>query len=125
MLIFVLNSMVESKCFCVIAGNGPCLGFRRGPTKPYEWISYNETRDRIKNFGAGLVKLGLKSQSDSQSFVGIFAKTSPEWVITEYSTYAYNLVLVPFYDSLGAEACRSALNRCKLVLEKDHGLNCH
>ncbi|GAU94654.1 hypothetical protein RvY_06386 [Ramazzottius varieornatus] len=97
-----------------ISGNGPCLGFRRGPTTPYEWISYYEVEERIKALGAGLIQLGLRSHNDSQSFVGIFAKTSPEWVITEYATYAYNLVLVPFYDSLGAEACRSALNRLKI-----------
>ena len=66
---------------------------------------------RIKDFGAGLVHLGVTSKSDSLSFVGIFAKTSPEWVIAEYGSYAYNLVVVPFYDSIGPEACQAAINR--------------
>ncbi|OQV25541.1 Long-chain-fatty-acid--CoA ligase 5, partial [Hypsibius exemplaris] len=99
-----------------INGNGPCLGFRRDATSPYEWITYKQTMDRIKNFGAGLVHLGVKSKSGSESFVGIFARTSPEWVIAEYGTYAYNLVAVPFYDSIGPDACQSAINRLEVKL---------
>jgi len=38
--------------------NGQCLGWRESKNKPYQWIHYNETLLRAKNFGCGLVHLG-------------------------------------------------------------------
>ncbi|XP_055335802.1 long-chain-fatty-acid--CoA ligase 5-like [Paramacrobiotus metropolitanus] len=96
------------------SGDGKCLGYRTSLTSPYVWLSYSEVLERVKYFGAGLVYLGLKPASES--FVGIFARTSPEWVIAEYASYAYSLVTAPIYDSLGPEGCQTALNRLGVTL---------
>uniref|UniRef100_A0A8C1SEB8 Arachidonate--CoA ligase n=1 Tax=Cyprinus carpio TaxID=7962 RepID=A0A8C1SEB8_CYPCA len=83
-----------------IAGNGPCLGFRK-PGEPYQWISYTEVR-AINVLGSGLLAKGCKP--NPQQYVGIFAQNRPEWVITELACYTFSMALVPLYDTLGLEA---------------------
>ncbi|KAI4478068.1 hypothetical protein M0804_012259 [Polistes exclamans] len=85
------------------SNNGPCLGWRDGPNKPYQWIHYNETLLRAKNFGSGLVSLGLVP--GQQTLVGLYSQNCPEWILTEQACYTYSLVIVPLYDTLGPDAC--------------------
>lgn len=89
--------------FFYFSDNGPCLGWRDTPTKPYQWLHYNETLLRAKNFGSGLVYLGLKP--GPQTFIGIYAQNCPEWVLTEQAAYCYSMVIIPLYDTLGPDAC--------------------
>uniref|UniRef100_A0A8C1SC45 Arachidonate--CoA ligase n=1 Tax=Cyprinus carpio TaxID=7962 RepID=A0A8C1SC45_CYPCA len=84
-----------------IAGNGPCLGFRK-PGEPYQWISYTEVAERAQVLGSGLLAKGCKP--NPQQYVGIFAQNRPEWVITELACYTFSMALVPLYDTLGLEA---------------------
>uniref|UniRef100_A0A8C4HJE3 Arachidonate--CoA ligase n=1 Tax=Dicentrarchus labrax TaxID=13489 RepID=A0A8C4HJE3_DICLA len=84
-----------------IAGNGPCLGFRK-PGQPYEWISYTEVAERAQVLGSGLLAKGC--QPNPQQFVGIFAQNRPEWIISELACYTYSMALVPLYETLGLEA---------------------
>uniref|UniRef100_A0A672S752 Long-chain-fatty-acid--CoA ligase n=1 Tax=Sinocyclocheilus grahami TaxID=75366 RepID=A0A672S752_SINGR len=86
-----------------IAGNGPCLGFRK-PGEPYQWISYTEVAERAQVLGSGLLAKGCKP--NPQQFVGIFAQNRPEWVIAELACYTFSMALVPLYDTLGLEAMR-------------------
>lgn len=85
------------------ADNGRCLGWRETPTKPYQWVHYNEALLRAKNFGSGLVALGL--EANPNTFVGIYSQNCPEWVLTEQGAYCYSMVIVPLYDTLGPDAC--------------------
>jgi long-chain acyl-CoA synthetase len=89
--------------------NGPCLGWRVGPDHPYQWLSYQEVEDAATQFGAGLVQLGVETGQDS--FVGAYARNSPEWVVAEQSCNYYSRVLVPLYDTLGAEAVAYIINQ--------------
>ncbi|KAJ3216540.1 Long chain acyl-CoA synthetase 7 peroxisomal [Dinochytrium kinnereticum] len=85
------------------SGNKPFLGTRpivNGVAGPYIWQSYNEVYKRVKNLGAGLLKRGLKPNSN----VGLFSINRAEWVIGEHACFMYSLVTVPLYDTLGAEA---------------------
>ncbi|XP_035515055.1 long-chain-fatty-acid--CoA ligase 1 [Morone saxatilis] len=84
-----------------IAGNGPCLGFRK-PGQPYEWISYTEVAERAQVLGSGLLAKGCLP--NPQQFVGIYAQNRPEWIISELACYTYSMALVPLYETLGLEA---------------------
>lgn len=106
------------------SNNGPCLGWRETPTKPYQWLHYNETLLRAKNLGSGLVTLGLAP--GVKSFVGIYSVNCPEWVLTEQAVYAYSMVLVPLYDTLGPDATAFIIKEAEIsvvVCEDDAKAN--
>ncbi|NWJ01555.1 ACSL1 ligase, partial [Crypturellus undulatus] len=97
-----------------VSNNGPCLGSRK-PNQPYEWISYKEASDKAEYVGSALLYRGFKPSSQAQ-YVGIFAQNRPEWVIIEQACYTYSLVVVPLYDTLGAEAITYIVNKADLSL---------
>ncbi|KAJ3106570.1 Long chain acyl-CoA synthetase 7 peroxisomal [Phlyctochytrium bullatum] len=95
------------------SGDKPFLGTRpitNGVAGPYVWQSYNEIYKRVKNLGAGLVKRGLKPDSN----VGLFSINRAEWVIGEHACFMYSMVTVPLYDTLGAEAIEFISNEAEL-----------
>ncbi|XP_023717109.1 long-chain-fatty-acid--CoA ligase 5 isoform X5 [Cryptotermes secundus] len=111
------------------SNNGPCLGWRESPNKPYQWLHYNETLLRAKNFGSGLVALGLSPCPNT--FIGIYSQNCPEWILTEQGAYCYSMVIVPLYDTLGPDACAYIIKqadihvviceddtKCNLLLDK-------
>uniref|UniRef100_A0A671MBN2 Arachidonate--CoA ligase n=1 Tax=Sinocyclocheilus anshuiensis TaxID=1608454 RepID=A0A671MBN2_9TELE len=96
-----------------IAGNGPCLGFRK-PGEPYQWIAYTEVRAMAQVLGSGLLAKGCKP--NPQQFVGIFAQNRPEWVIAELACYTFSMALVPLYDTLGLDAMVHILNLVEISM---------
>ncbi|KAF5297457.1 hypothetical protein FQA39_LY19269 [Lamprigera yunnana] len=94
------------------SNNGPCLGWRDSYNKPYQWLHYNEALLRAKNFGSGLIAEGLSPGANT--FIGIYAQNSPEWVLTEQATYCYSMVLVPLYDTLGPDACAFIIDQAEI-----------
>ncbi|XP_049803053.1 long-chain-fatty-acid--CoA ligase 1 isoform X1 [Schistocerca nitens] len=96
------------------SNNGPCLGWREGPNRPYQWLNYNEALLRAKNFGSGLVALGLTPSPTT--FVGIYSQNCPEWIITEQGAYCYSMVIVPLYDTLGPDACAYIIKQAEINL---------
>lgn len=89
--------------------NGKCLGWRDNIAKPFQWIHYNETLLRARNFGSGLLGLGLPKTN--QIFIGIFSQNCPEWILTEQAAYCFSMVIVPLYDTLGPESCSFIINQ--------------
>uniref|UniRef100_G3W0W9 Arachidonate--CoA ligase n=1 Tax=Sarcophilus harrisii TaxID=9305 RepID=G3W0W9_SARHA len=96
-----------------VSNNGPCLGSRK-PDQPYEWISYKEVADKAEYVGSALLQKGYKPSPDQ--YFGIFAQNRPEWVIIEQGCYAYSMVVVPLYDTLGNEAITYIINKAELSL---------
>ncbi|KFV82204.1 Long-chain-fatty-acid--CoA ligase 1 [Struthio camelus australis] len=96
-----------------VSNNGPCLGFRK-PNQPYEWISYKEALDRAECVGSALLHRGFKPSQ--VQYIGIFAQNRPEWVIIEQGCYAFSMVVVPLYDTLGTEAITYIVNKADLSL---------
>ncbi|XP_077000644.1 long-chain-fatty-acid--CoA ligase 1 isoform X4 [Tamandua tetradactyla] len=94
-----------------VSNNGPCLGSRK-PNQPYEWISYKEVADLSECVGSALIQKGYKASPDQ--FVGIFSQNRPEWVIIEQGCFAYSMVIVPLYDTLGEDAITYIVNKAKL-----------
>jgi long-chain acyl-CoA synthetase len=68
--------------------NARCLGTRPwdSATKTfgkYEWMTYGETAQRRKNFGAGLVELHKKAGETEEKYgVGLWCQNRAEWQIS-------------------------------------------
>lgn len=48
-------------------------------------------------------------------FSGIYSQNCPEWVMTEQAAYCYSMVIVPLYDTLGANACAFIVNQSMCI----------
>lgn len=95
-----------------VSKNGPCLGNPTGPNHSYTWINYQEVYDRAHQFGSAMVS--HNQQPGDSTFVGIYAANSNEWVIAEQACYMYSMVVVPLYDTLGADACSYVMNQTEM-----------
>lgn len=74
-----------------------------------EWLTYTQVLSRVKNFGDGLIQIGLKP--GAKTFVGIYSTNCVEYVIAEYGCYNHSMIVVPLYDTLGPNACRYVINQ--------------
>lgn len=100
-----------------VSNNGPMLGYRKKQqdgSEPYVWLNYSEVIDRSVTIGHAFRALGL--EVGQKTFVGVYAKNRPEWIMVEHATYTFNNVLVPLYETLGAEACIFILNQAEIEL---------
>lgn len=85
-------------------------------------MNYDETLLRAKNFGSGMMSLGLQAKA----LVGIYSCNRPEWILYEQGCYCYSLVVVPLYDTLGPEACAFIMRQTEMslvVVEDDSKAN--
>lgn len=89
-----------------------CLGWRPEPTAPYHWLTYRETLQRITNLAAGLKSLQLPPRA----LIGVYSQNCPEWVIFEHAAYCHSFVVVPLYDTLGADSCQFIVRQTEMVL---------
>lgn len=90
----------------------------------FQWMTFNEALLRAKNFGSGLINLGL--HPGPKTFVCIYSQNRPEWVLCEQGCYNHSLVLVPLYDTLGPDACAFIVNQTEaqlVVVEDDKKVN--
>lgn len=78
--------------------NNRCLGYREWnpATKTFsnfDWITYAQTAERRKNFGAGLVQLHKEAgvKETRQYGVGLWCQNRPEWQITGASRICFEL----------------------------------
>ncbi|KAI6181270.1 Arachidonate--CoA ligase [Aphelenchoides besseyi] len=97
--------------------NGPMLGYRRKQvdgSEPYVWLHYNEVIDRSVDVAQAFRALGVAP--GQKSFIGIYAKNRPEWIVIEHAIYNFNNVIVPLYETLGAEACVFIINQADIHL---------
>ncbi|WWD03296.1 hypothetical protein V865_001347 [Kwoniella europaea PYCC6329] len=80
---------------------------------PYEWMTYEEALQRVKEIGAGLRELGIEDKRENK-FFNIYAQTSRNWMLVAQSC-AFNAVPISTaYDSLGPEGLRHALNETEV-----------
>ncbi|KHN77085.1 Long-chain-fatty-acid--CoA ligase 5 [Toxocara canis] len=97
--------------------NGPMLGYRMkqpGGTAPYVWLSYQEVIDRSVHLSHGISAMGIKP--GQETFIGIYSKNRPEWVISEYAAYNNSCVIVSLYDTLGIDARCFIIEQCAIQL---------
>lgn len=65
----------------------------------YHYIDYPSLNKLVKDYGKGMVKLGLKP--DQQDKLHIFAATSHKWMQTYLACSSQNMPIVTAYDTLG------------------------
>mmetsp|Transcript_8834 Transcript_8834/g.26560 ORF Transcript_8834/g.26560 Transcript_8834/m.26560 type:complete len:673 (+) Transcript_8834:43-2061(+) len=105
-------------------GNNNCLGWRpkdsKGVAGAYKWHSYAKVHEYVVTIGNALTTVGLKKGDK----VGIYAKNCPNWSMVELAVSAMGMVLVPLYDSLGANAVEYVCNHAelKIVFVQDENL---
>ena len=100
-----------------LSNNGPMLGKRvkqADGSEPYEWIKYNDVIDRSIIVAHAMRHIGIPA--GQETFIGVYAKNRPEWIIVEHATYTFNNVLVALYETLGAEACTFSLNQTEIQI---------
>jgi long-chain acyl-CoA synthetase len=92
----------------------PCLGYREidssGELKgEFKWLSYQETFERIKNFG-----FGLRQLVDPKDFVGIFGRNSIDWYIAFFSCFVNNIIgpVIPY--NIGVDGVTHIVNHTKM-----------
>uniref|UniRef100_A0A914DBU0 long-chain-fatty-acid--CoA ligase n=1 Tax=Acrobeloides nanus TaxID=290746 RepID=A0A914DBU0_9BILA len=76
----------------------------------FEWA----TIDRSVQIAHAFRTLGL--EAGQNTFIGIYAKNRSNWIMVEHATYTFNNVLVPLYETFGAETCTFILNQAEIEL---------
>ncbi|CAD5220434.1 unnamed protein product [Bursaphelenchus okinawaensis] len=100
-----------------VSKNGRMLGYRKKQvdgSEPYVWLHYDEVLKRADDVSLALRQYELPA--GQETFVGIYSKNRPEWVIVEQATYNFNNVLVPLYDTLGPDACSFIVNQAEIKI---------
>mmetsp|Transcript_19948 Transcript_19948/g.19985 ORF Transcript_19948/g.19985 Transcript_19948/m.19985 type:complete len:223 (-) Transcript_19948:1085-1753(-) len=65
--------------------------------------------------GSGLHALGLTEKNDENlSFLGIYAKTSEEWMITDIAAMSQNITIVPIYEVQQPDTIRFIVNQTQM-----------
>jgi long-subunit acyl-CoA synthetase (AMP-forming) len=94
-----------------------CLGYRPIDTlnsSPgrYLFRTYAEVSRSVRNIASGLVKEGLiLPNHDGFLVLGLYLKNSCAWVMAENACYYLNAVVIPLYDTLGADTVEYIVNQ--------------
>ena len=94
--------------------DGDHLGWKPSETESYKWLKYSQVFAMSQQLGSSIIKFGLTPSNDS--FVGIYAKNRPEWIMTEQACNMFSMVLIPLYDTLGKESMNFILEQTQLKL---------
>ncbi|OCF30674.1 long-chain acyl-CoA synthetase, partial [Kwoniella heveanensis BCC8398] len=80
---------------------------------PFNWMTYEEALQRVKEIGAGLRELE-GDDAREQKFFNIYGQTSRNWMLVAQAC-AFNAVPISTaYDSLGPDGLRHALNETEV-----------
>ncbi|CAF1306105.1 unnamed protein product [Adineta steineri] len=93
-------------------GDGKCLGYRVDRQSEYQWVTYDETDQTATEIGSGLIHLGENHGQDT--FIGIYATNSVEWLTTAIACHFHSMIYVPLYDTLGEPAIVHIINQTSL-----------
>ncbi|PVH17681.1 uncharacterized protein CXQ87_000574 [Candidozyma duobushaemuli] len=74
---------------------------------PYRYQSYPEVLKLIKQYGHGMVEIGIKPNQENK--LHIFASTSHKWMKTYLATQTQNIPIVTAYDTLGEQGLTHSL----------------
>ncbi|XP_046839052.1 long-chain-fatty-acid--CoA ligase 5-like [Xenia sp. Carnegie-2017] len=97
-----------------LAGDKPCLGWRKDYDQEFQWLTYKEVDERALSFGSGLLDLGAKA--GPETFIGIYSQNKVEWVLAEQGCNRFSMVIIPLYDTLGPDACTFIINQAQIKI---------
>lgn len=92
--------------------NNKCMG-RRVNGGDFEWDSYKTVGEKVEACASATSAAGIEAGAK----VGIYAKNSPEWMISVQACNRMSLVPVPLYDTFGREAVEYIVgfSECSLI----------
>ena len=105
-------------------GSSPAAGTRTklpdGKLGDYVFKTYDEVKKICFNLGNGIQKLNLAPKLNeykdfSLSFVGIYSKNREEYLFVDVTAAIFNHVVVPIYDTLGADAVQFVFEQTNLT----------
>ncbi|KAH9890055.1 acetyl-CoA synthetase-like protein [Cubamyces lactineus] len=82
------------------------------------WQSWSEVDARRRALGSAVYKMfqaGELGGGDLDT-VGIWSKNCPNWLIVDLAMQAYGKVVVPLYDTLGADSVEHVVNHAELTI---------
>ncbi|CAI4230434.1 unnamed protein product [Auanema sp. JU1783] len=93
------------------SNNGPCLG-TRDTNGSYNYISYKDVESKADALSATFVtKCGLEH---GNAYIGVYSRNRPEWFISALACIHQSLVVVPLYDTLGADSAAFIINQTEM-----------
>lgn len=95
----------KEKCF----GTRP-IG-KDGEAGDYVWENFETVDTRAKNFGSGLLEIGVVPHER----VGFYSENRAEWMIGALGCDCYSLVTVSIYDTLGEENREFIVSQSQIV----------
>ncbi|CAI5444018.1 unnamed protein product [Caenorhabditis angaria] len=94
-------------------GNGDCVGFRSSADVDYEFLSYDRVLEDSRHLSMALVhEFGLKPGNTTN--IAIYARNSPQWLISALGSMKQSIVVVPLYDTLGPEAATFIISQAEI-----------
>ncbi|CAF1508780.1 unnamed protein product [Adineta ricciae] len=93
-------------------GDERCLGYRVDQNSDFQWITYDQADQVATEIGSGLIKFG--EAHGQNTFIGIYAINSVEWMTTALACHSYSMIYVPLYDTLGEPAIVHIINQTSL-----------
>ena len=92
-------------------GEHELLGHRLAPGEgEFQFISYTETRAKVLRIATALMKEHGVQKGDR---IGVYGKNCPAWAAIQYAINAAGAILVPIYDTLGAEIVEYVCNHAE------------
>ncbi|WWC69937.1 uncharacterized protein I206_103881 [Kwoniella pini CBS 10737] len=80
----------------------------------FDWMSYDEALQRVKEIGAGLRALKADDKREGDKFFNIYGQTSRNWMLVAQAC-AFNAVpIATAYDSLGPDGLEHSLNETEV-----------
>ncbi|KAM7542091.1 hypothetical protein Aperf_G00000011827 [Anoplocephala perfoliata] len=93
----------------------PFLGWHDSPQAPYQWWTYGQVEKKVEACGSGLMELPELVRKPVKC-VGIYAISSPAWKIVQFGCWAYGMVVVTLFDTLGQESIAHICNEAELTV---------
>jgi long-chain acyl-CoA synthetase len=85
----------------------------------YQWKTYQEVHDLVLPLANSMTEKSLfarvEDNEETRRFIGIFAKNSMEWLLTDLASAMSNITSVTLYDTLGADSTQYIVNQCELT----------
>lgn len=104
-----LGTVDEDKQITTSVGGVPTTTTKRwqfAELSGFAWMTYRQVVQATTEIGAGLVKIGLKSNDK----VTLFASTGRDWMIMAHSCFTQSMVITTAYDNLGEQGLAFSLN---------------
>ncbi|MCP4346142.1 MAG: AMP-binding protein, partial [Desulfobacterales bacterium] len=76
-------------------GSNPWMGTKNKAGNGYDWVTYDQTAQRIADLRGGLAHLGIQKGNA----VGIIANNRVEWAVSCYAAYSLAGRYVPMYEA--------------------------